>query len=387
MKEKLLNLLEKRWFAYMLATCSAVLLYLILSHISGILGWADRVLDLFAPLIVGAVLAYLLNPLVRIFERVFERVLKKEKPAHLIAVALSVILLLALVGGLFAIIIPNILTNLTALVGSGEISTTYYLKFMNFIEGLLEESGINFDQIFKTVSSGIAKNAGSVKELWANITMIGSAMGNFMIGALLAVYFLLERDLIVRAITRLRKALLPEKIYERNSRFWRHCDEVFIRYIGFSFIDAVIIATANMVFMGIMGMPYVALVSAVVGITNLLPTIGPVIGAVIGGLILALNNPFYALIFLAFTLVLQALDAYVIKPKLFGDSMGIPPFLTLVAIILGGKMFGIAGIFLAIPAMSVIHDLYNNQLLVRLEARREKENAGGKEELTDESDQ
>ena len=385
MKERLINLLEKRWFAYMLATCSAVLLYMILSHTTDIMGWAGRIRNLFSPLIVGAVLAYLLNPVVKGLEKLLLRPLKKEKPAHLIAVALTILLVLGLIGGLIAIIIPNIVTNVTALLGSGVISSTSSQKLMALIDNLLEDSGIHVDQLIRNVSSGIAKNAGGVNNLWQNISNIGSAMGNFLIGALLAVYFLLERDLIVGAINRLRKAVLPERIFMRNNRFWRRCDEVFIRYICYSFIDAMIIATANMIFMAAMGMPYAALVSTVVGITNILPTIGPVIGAVVGGLILVFNDPLMALFFLIFTLVLQTADGYVIKPRLFGNSMGIPPFLTLVAIILGGKMFGIAGIFLAIPAMSVIHDLYNNQLLVRLEARKEKEQKGRKEDLTNEA--
>lgn len=385
MKERLINLLEKRWFAYMLATCSAVLLYMILSHTTDIMGWAGRIRSLFSPLIVGAVLAYLLNPVVKGLEKLLLRPLKKEKPAHLIAVALTIILVLGLIGGLIAIIIPNIVTNVTALLGSGVISSTSSQKLMALIDNLLEDSGIHVDQLIRNVSSGIAKNAGGVNNLWQNISNIGSAMGNFLIGALLAVYFLLERDLIVGAINRLRKAVLPERIFMRNNRFWRRCDEVFIRYICYSFIDAMIIATANMIFMAAMGMPYAALVSTVVGITNILPTIGPVIGAVVGGLILVFNDPLMALFFLIFTLILQTADGYVIKPRLFGNSMGIPPFLTLVAIILGGKMFGIAGIFLAIPAMSVIHDLYNNQLLIRLEARKEKEQKGRKEDLTNEA--
>ena len=387
MKERLINLLEKRWFAYMLATCSAVLLYMILSHTTDIMGWAGRIRSLFSPLIVGAVLAYLLNPVVKGLEKLLLRPLKKEKPAHLIAVALTIILVLGVIGGLIAIIIPNIVTNVTALLGSGVISSTSSQKLMALIDNLLEDSGIHVDQLIRNVSSGIAKNAGGVNNLWQNISNIGSAMGNFLIGALLAVYFLLERDLIVGAINRLRKAVLPERIFMRNNRFWRRCDEVFIRYICYSFIDAMIIATANMIFMAAMGMPYAALVSTVVGITNILPTIGPVIGAVVGGLILVFNDPLMALFFLIFTLVLQTADGYVIKPRLFGNSMGIPPFLTLVAIILGGKMFGIAGIFLAIPAMSVIHDLYNNQLLVRLEARKEKEQKGRKEDLTNEANE
>ena len=119
-------------------------------------------------------------------------------------------------------------------------------------------------------------------------------------------------------------------------------------------------------------MPFIALISVVVGVTNILPTVGPLIGAVIGGLILVVYRPDMALWFLLFTLVLQTIDGYVIKPKLFGDSLGIPPVVTLISIIFGGKLFGVIGVFLSIPVASVLCDLYSNSFLPRLEKRKQK---------------
>ena len=103
----------------------------------------------------------------------------------------------------------------------------------------------------------------------------------------------------------------------------RRCHAILNRYIVFNLLDSLIVGTANALFMAIVGMPYVGLVSFVVAVINLVPTFGPVIGAIIGGFILLMVNPWHALAFLIFTAILQTIDGYILKPKLFGDSLGV----------------------------------------------------------------
>ena len=124
--------------------------------------------------------------------------------------------------------------------------------------------------------------------------------------------------------------------------------------------------------MAITQMQYVGLIAFVCGITNLSPSFGPVIGAVIGGFILLLVNPWHALMFLIFTGILQTLDGYVIKPKLFGDSLGVSGLLILISIVLFGNIFGIVGILLAIPLAAIFDFVYEEGILPLLEARRKR---------------
>jgi len=155
-------------------------------------------------------------------------------------------------------------------------------------------------------------------------------------------------------------------------RFLSRCNDILVRYIVFSLIDAVIVGGATAVFMALTKMQYVGLIAVVCGVTNLIPSFGPIIGAVIGGFILLLVNPWHALMFLGFTAVLQTLDGYVIKPKLFGGSLGVSGLLILVAIIVFGNIFGIVGILLAIPLAAIIDFAYEDSILPYLEARRAK---------------
>jgi predicted PurR-regulated permease PerM len=126
----------------------------------------------------------------------------------------------------------------------------------------------------------------------------------------------------------------------------------------------------------IAGLPYAVLISVVVGVTNLAPTFGPLVGGVIGAVILVLINPWYALWFIIFTMILQTCDGYVLKPKLFSGVLGVSSVWVLICIIVGGRMFGVPGILLSIPFAAISDYIYNEFILVRLRKRRQKKEAG-----------
>ncbi|MCR5746465.1 MAG: AI-2E family transporter, partial [Lachnospiraceae bacterium] len=119
-------------------------------------------------------------------------------------------------------------------------------------------------------------------------------------------------------------------------------------------------------------MDYAVLISVIVGITNLAPTFGPLAGALIGGFILIFVNPWWALWFIRFTIILQTIDGYIIKPRLFGNSLGISSLWILVSIIVFGRMFGVAGILLAIPSTAIFDIFYKEVILRRLEKYKEE---------------
>ena len=195
-------------------------------------------------------------------------------------------------------------------------------------------------------------------------------MFNWIVAFILSVYLLAGKERIKTGSTRLMKAVMAKPKYDALIYFLKHCDAVLNRYIVFTVIDALIVGTVNAIFMMMTGMQYVALVSFVVAITNLAPTFGPIVGGVIGGFILLMVDPKSALVFLIFTLILQLCDGYFIKPKLFGSTLGVPGLLILIAIIVGGRIFGIIGILLAIPFAAICDHFYRENLLPYLEKRR-----------------
>ncbi len=134
------------------------------------------------------------------------------------------------------------------------------------------------------------------------------------------------------------------------------------KYFKFSLIDSVIIGVANYAFMWFMHMPHGILISIIIGITNLIPNVGPVAGAIVGGTILMFYEVKQALWFLLFTVVLQILDSLLIKPHLFGKSFGVSGIVMLLAMLIGGGVFGILGMILVVPVVAVIQYIYKNIL-------------------------
>jgi predicted PurR-regulated permease PerM len=138
-----------------------------------------------------------------------------------------------------------------------------------------------------------------------------------------------------------------------------------------------IVGVLNAVFMLICGMQYVGLVSVVVAITNLIPNFGPIIGAVIGGFVLLLVNPLHALMFIVFTVAVQFVDAYILKPKLFSGSLGVSGLLILVASIVLGNMFGVWGMVLSVPIAAILSFIFRDYILARHEKKRRAAAAKG----------
>ena len=115
------------------------------------------------------------------------------------------------------------------------------------------------------------------------------------------------------------------------------------------------------------------LISLVVGVTNLAPTFGPIVGAIIGGFVLVLVNPLHALWFIIFTIILQTIDGYVLKPKLFGGSLGVPGVWILISIIVGSRILGVTGILLAIPFAAIVDFIYHDLIFQGARKREELE--------------
>ena len=152
--------------------------------------------------------------------------------------------------------------------------------------------------------------------------------------------------------------------------FMQRCDSILMSYLGQSLMESVIVGAVNAVFMFACRMQYVGLVSVIVAVTNLVPNFGPIIGGVIGAFVLLLVNPLHALLFIAFCIVLQFVDGYILKPKLFSGSLGVSGLLILVAGIVLGNLFGVLGMLLSIPAAAILSFIYQDYFLSRQEKRR-----------------
>ncbi len=382
--KKLKELLEKKWFAYTFAASFAVILYVMLTHFEGIGSFFAAFKNVVSPVICGIIMAYLMNPLANFFERRWYGKIKKEKSRHSFAVVTTVLIVIAAIVLLFVALVPSMADSITVLVSNAPSYLDNLEEYFDKISGNLSKLGIDASNIEKKLEDSlfgffetIPDNMGKVL---STSVSVGSSLFNLVVGFILAIYFLTGKESFKAGFRRLRHALLTDKAYATHTAFWKKCHEILIRYIGFDVLDGFIVGVVNAILMLAFDLPYKPLISVIVGVTNLLPTFGPFIGAAIGAFILVLVDPMYALIFLIFTLVIQLIDGYLIKPKIFGGSLGVPDAFILISIVVGGKLFGPAGIVLAIPFAAIFSFVYDELIMPLLLKRKAKIEAKDSEE-------
>lgn len=370
--------MKKKWMHYTVAACSAVILYFLLSNIGSIWGFFSSFFSIVKPVIIGIVVAYVFNPLANLFDRKVLTGIKNEKSRWLISVTLAIIVIILCITLLCIALIPQLVESVATLFNNmGD--------YLETLQGLLKEFekggaagflGINLsglasigDKIVESIGSFFKNNMESVYDTG---TSIGKSVFDVVIALILAIYFLTGKRRIIQGLSKLLSLVMKDETFVKGGDFLDRCNNILVRYISVDIVEGIIVGAVNFLFMLIMGMPYAVLISVIVGVTNLAPTFGPIVGAVIGGFILVLVNPWQALWFLIFTVVLQTVDGYILKPKLFGGSLGVSSLMILISIVIGGRLFGVIGILLAIPFAAIIDFTWKDFVLKKLEQRKAK---------------
>ena len=365
---------SKSWYPYTIALCTAVLLFVLLTHFADIRAGVSTFFGYFMPVIWGCAIAYLINPLANFYNRTIFRGIAGERIRNIISNTLAFITVLLFLVFVMVLLIPQLISSIMMFVNNIDKYIVSLEHFLDYI-GLSSESlGLQHwiespDALLHKLSAYIRTN---MDDILATSADAGIKIIQLLISILLSIYLLFNKNMLKSGLRRFLKAALDESRYETTRTFLLRCNSILNRYIVFNILDALLVGVINATFMFIMGFPYAGLISVVVGVTNLVPTFGPFVGGAIGAFILLLIKPWYAAAFMLFTLVLQLIDGYIIKPKLFGESLGVPALWILVGIVVGGKMFGIIGILLSIPIVAILDFSYKDYFLPWLESNRKK---------------
>lgn len=365
---------SKSWYAYTVAICAGVVLFVLLTNFSALREGFWKFLGYFAPVLWGCAIAYLVNPLARFYDRSIFRGIKSGKAQAIASNTVAFITVVLVIISAIVMLIPELISSISQFAGNMD-------QYVETLNGLLKQLGISSKDIGLgkwTESSGILLVSASdfikqnLDEILATSANAGKTAIQWLIAFMLSIYLLANKNNLKAGLKRFLKALLNESQFEKTRTYLRRSNNILNRFVVFNILDAVIVGTVNMIFMLIMGFPYAWLISVVVALTNLVPTFGPFVGGGIGMFILLLVKPWYALAFGIFTLILQLIDGYVIKPKLFGGSLGVPALWVLIAIVVSGKMFGVVGILLSVPLIAILSFTYNDYFMPWLENRPKK---------------
>jgi len=231
----------------------------------------------------------------------------------------------------------------------------------------LREIELNWDKIQQTVVDWVKSGSMSAVNIATSLsTSIFGMLFNFILAFIIAIYFLLQKEQIIGAINMCAKAYMKEKNYNYAVKVAKLSNTSLSNFVTGQLLEAVILGSLCFVGMLIFKFPYASVVSVLVGVTALIPMFGAWIGGGISAVLILMVDPVKALLFLVFIVILQQLEGNLIYPRVVGQSMGLPGLLVLLAVVIGGNLFGVVGILISVPLCSVVYALVKESVANRL---------------------
>lgn len=354
------------------------LLYLCIHFWPAVASFAGTVLSAASPLFVGALVAYIVNLLMRRFEALWfprskkKLVLKTRRPVCMFLSYLSFFVVVALV---LWLVIPQLISCIRLVIGvfpQWMESTVDFFQRNHILEGdfLSFLDGINWNQVTDTLMGFFSSGLGDIMTFVIDtVAAAVSTVINAFLSFIFSLYFLIERDKLLRGSKRLAAAVLPEKGMKHLLYFFRVFHESFRGYIIGQSVEAVILGLLCAVGMLIFRFPYVAMISALVAFTALIPVAGAYIGAIVGAFMILTVSPLKALLFLVFIIILQQLEGNLIYPKVVGTSLGLPGLWVLAAVVIGGGIMGILGMLIGVPFAGALYRILKDFVNEREKAK------------------
>lgn len=355
-----------KWIITVISIC--ILIYLALSHLDVIASAFNWLIKLFMPLIIGMVMALILNVPMRSMEKyLFARTTrpKLKKLRRPLAIVFSFLIVLAIISGISILVIPE-LTKALSIVATNIINGIDKLAKM---EENIDYSSIPFGDYLKNQSfdfgsiryeiEQFAKNQGGAIMSTA-LDKMGSVVGgvvNSLIGVAFSIYMLFHKETLQRQILRLLHAWAPQKIERPVVHIASVFSETFRLFISAQTTEAIILGSLCTLGMVILRLPYAPMIGALVGVTALIPVIGAFIGTIVGAFMIITVDPFKTLIFVIFLLILQQIEGNLIYPKVVGSSIKLPAMWVLAAVSIGGSLGGPLGMLIGVPTTSALYTL------------------------------
>ena len=358
---------------------AAIAFYFVFEKFGALKSALKMILNVLRPLLIGFAMAFLMNPMMGFMEKHARSFLEKHRKEPLgkgalrwiriICVVLSAAVLVGLVAGFFSFVAPqfyeavrNLMAHLDEkIIGvidwADELTGYQFADAMNEAKtgGQIEafiENAVNWITNYLNVDINDSEN------LIFTATSVGTdvimVFVNVLVGLFLAIYMLLFKESYRGHIKRLLYALLDIDRANLVLEITRKADDIFYGFIIGKILDSAIIGVICYFSMLIMQMPYPILCSFVVGVTNVIPVFGPYIGATPTVILIFVTDPPKGIIFLIYVLILQQVDGNLIGPKILGDSTGITSFWVIVAVVVGGSLFGYIGMLIGVPTLALI---------------------------------
>jgi len=377
----------KTWLSILLLAVIIIVVFHVVSESAAIFGWVGFLFSTVAPFAWGFMIAYVLNIPREGLEKLIMRIRHPfvERRKRGLSVLLTYIGFVLLIVLLSNVVLPQIYASITdflALLPALLVDIEYLLMELDQNEAI---PFFDFAAIVETLSVEEILGGFSMDNVTTAINTLASFAGSVFRAALAiisSVYFLLEGERIRIFAARLLKAFSPRKFYDAFIKYGREINIYFKRYIFCQVLDAMILGTIMTFTLSIMGVNYAFVLGPMLGFANLIPYFGSIVGTIIAIIVIMLTDGMQlGLIATVVLIVIQQFDANFIFPRLLGGSMKIPPLIVIIGIAVGGAYYGILGMIMAIPIVTVFRNILED-ILHNIEMKKQVMNGGVGDENT-----
>ena len=330
------------------------------------------VMTIIKPFVYGGCIAFILNLLVKVIDDAFaKRAAKKGEPYNIkkhrvLSLITAMLIFVAFAGLSIGLIIPNLKDTFVSLYKQ---APGLLDKVQDFIDGIVLkhpkwESVITSleNTLDNTINKGLKSLKTNLSDIFSGalstLKSAGNVLINFALGLIIAFIILMDKEEAAKEGNAVLKKALSPKAYRRTMYILDLANEKFSIYFKYNLIQALITGAGTFLMMLVTGMPYKFSITLLITVSQLIPIVGAIVGTGVSALLIAAVSPVKPLIFVGLSILVQQLVEKVINPHLMGKELEMPGVLTFLAIIIGGKHFGLAGLICAVPFVSIFYDLY-----------------------------
>lgn len=356
-----------KWVVGVVSAC--ILVYLGLRHMGMIAEAVGWLANLLKPLLLGGILALILNvPMSMIETRLLKKLRRGKRP---LAILLALILVVGIFVGVAFLVIPELLEAITLIVQivrdgleqlagldhTGVLAQTPFAEWINNIDWL--GLSAQLETWLKEQSGSLASHA------MGAVGSVVSGIVTSVIGLTFAIYILAGKEQLKRQTSRLLRVWLPARVSSGVIHVASVSAGTFKLFIAGQATEAIILGTLCMVGMAILRLPYAPMIGALVGVTALIPVVGAFVGTIVGAIMILTVDPFKAVVFVIYLLILQQVEGNVIYPRVVGSKINLPAIWVLAAVTIGGNLAGPFGMLLGVPAASAAYALIKEATALR----------------------
>lgn len=326
------------------------------------------VFRLILPFIVGIAIAFNLNVVLKKIEKLIKKILKNTKIRRCVCLFIVLFLIFIILLFIYLLIVPQVIDSIRTI-------SSNFNNYINAFSDSLSKFGIGKNDIYSVVNyikndffKHINIEYNNFDFIINMMSKLSNVLFNIGVGLVFAIYILFQKEKLSLQFKKIMKAYLSNERIKKINYVIKVSNKIFSNFVGGQFLEAIILGILCFIGMLILGIPYATIISIIVAITALIPMFGAFIGTGIGVLFILITNPIKIIHFLLFIIVLQQIEGNIIYPRVVGKTIGLPGIWVVVAVTIGVSLFGLIGMIVSVPVVSVVYTLIKNDVNNRIKS-------------------